>query len=245
MNLQLPYDSEFLKSLSNNTKYMFACAQKAVETAQFALREYLQVIKKIPDSTKILAENGWYMPFDFHPVIVNRMSANIKEGNSLTTDNEMINFFDRELSNIQMELNKKFPDRSNAINAGIRAHKKQEYYLSIPVFFAQIEGICNELTGIRFFTTSKKQPKTNLWVKKFENDSIPRILLEPLYISGPMRELQDFDNPLGINRHDVLHGNSVNYGDSKVNGYKVFSLLNYISDTVFEAKRFLDTKDSK
>jgi hypothetical protein len=55
-----------------------------------------------------------------------------------------------------------------------------------------------------------------------------------------MRQPQDFNNPIGINRHDVLHGNCVDYGDSKINGYKVLSLLNYIGSTVFEAKQYLD-----
>ena len=245
MKLQLPFDPEFLKSFSENSKYMFSAAQKAVEIAQIALNEYFRSIKKIPESTKILAENGWYLPFDFHPVVVNRMASHLKEGDCKIVDNEMINFLDKELSNIQEQLNKKFPKRRSVINAGIRAHKKQEYYLSIPIFFTQIEGMCNDLTGSRFFKTTKKHPQTEEWVMKFEKDTIIRALLEPLSFTGPMRQPQDIDNPIGINRHDVLHGNSVAYGESKINGYKVLSLLNYIGDTVFKAERSLEQKGSQ
>lgn len=224
---------------------MLSSVQKALETSQIALNEYFRVVKKIPESVKLLAENGWYLPLDFHPVEINRMASYIKEGKSQIVDEGMITYLDEKLTNIQDQLNKKFPERSSAINASIRAHKKHEYYLSIPVFFAQIEGICEDLTGDRFFKNKAKAPLTNEWLKNFEADSVIKILLEPLKFSGPMRKLQDFDNPIGINRHDVLHGNSVDYGDSKINEYKILSLLYYIGDTVFEAKKFLDRKDSQ
>jgi len=109
MNFRLPFDPEFLKSLSENTKYLLSAAQKAVETAKYALNLYFQTIKTIPESTKILAEHGWYLPFDFHPVVVNRMASRIKEGNSLEVDNEMIDFLDSELPSIQDQLIRKFP----------------------------------------------------------------------------------------------------------------------------------------
>ena len=244
MIIQQPFDPEFLKTVSENVKYMLSSVQKALENSQIALNEYFRVVKKIPESVKLLAENGWYFPLDFHPVELNRMASHINEGNGHIVDEEMIIYIDKELTNINDQLIKKFPKRSSVINAGIRAHKMHEYYLSIPVFFSQIEGICEELTGDRFFKNKSNAPLTNEWLKNFETDSFTKILLEPLKFSGPMRKSQDIDNPIGINRHDVLHGNSVNYGDSKINGYKVLSLLYYIGDTVFEAKRFLDRKES-
>jgi hypothetical protein len=245
MTIRQPFDLEFLKSVSENINYMLSSVQKALENSQIALNEYFRVVREIPEYVKILAENGWYFPLDFHPVEINRMASHIKEGNSHIVDEEMIIYIDEELPNIQNQLIKKFPKRSAVINAGIRAHKNNEYFLSIPVFFAQIEGVCEDLTGDRFFKNKAKAPLTKEWLKNFETDSYIKILLEPLTFSGAMRKSQDFDNPIGINRHDVLHGNSVDYGDSKINGYKVLSLLYYIGDTVFEAKRFLDRKDSQ
>jgi hypothetical protein len=245
MTIHQPFDSEYLKTISENTKYMLSSVQKALETAQIALNEYFRVVKNIPESVKLLAENGWYLPLDFHPVDLNRFAMHIKDGNSHIVDADMIIYIDNELKNIQDQLNKKFSKRSSVINAGIRAHKKQEYYLSIPVFFTQIEGICEDLTGSRFFKNKAKSPQTTEWVNNFTGDSVIKLLLEPLKYSGPMRKSQDIDNPIGINRHDVLHGNCVDYGDSKINGYKVLSLLNYVGDIVFEAKQYLDRKDSQ
>jgi hypothetical protein len=241
MDFKLPFDLEFLEKLSNDMQYMVSSVNKALENTQFAFSAYLQILKKAPDSIKILANYGWYMPIDFDPVTVNRLAADLKEGKTKLVDNKLIKHFDLELLNIQKKVISNFPNRSKAVIAGFRAHKRKEYYLSIPVFFAQIEGICNELTGTRFFKIKENQPKTLTWVNKFENNSMIRILLEPLYISGPMRQSQDLNNPIGLNRHDVLHGDSLNYGDSKIVAYKVLSLMNYISETVFEAKKFLDS----
>ncbi|NLJ44008.1 MAG: hypothetical protein GX431_10145 [Bacteroidales bacterium] len=98
------------------------------------------------------------------------------------------------------------------------------------------------MTGRRFFKTNENRPKTDEWVMEFEKDSIFRALLEPLSYVGPMRQAQDHNNPVGINRHDILHGTCFDYGDSKINGYKVLSLLNYIGDTVYEAKQYLDKR---
>ena len=73
-----------------------------------------------------------------------------------------------------------------------------------------------------------------------KSDSIIEIVLEPLKHTGVTRQKQNLSNPLGINRHDVLHGDSVDYGKDKVNSYKVLSLLNYIGETVYMAKQHID-----
>ena len=175
---------------------MFTQVQKAMEHAQYAMNIVTQGIRKIPESTKILAENGWYLPLDFHPTVVNRMAEQIKEGNSKIADGEMIEFLDDELSNIEKQIITRFPNREKAITAAINAHRNGEYYLSIPVFFTQIEGICNELMGIRFFKIRKNKSRTAPWVSNFKSDSILRMLLEPLNITGPMRRSQEIGNPL-------------------------------------------------
>ncbi|PUB26349.1 hypothetical protein C8J95_11132 [Elizabethkingia sp. YR214] len=60
-------------------------------------------------------------------------------------------------------------------------------------------------------------------------------LLNPLKIISSNRKVQDFDNPIGINRHDILHGQSYDYGENPINSYKALSLLFYIANIVLEA----------
>jgi hypothetical protein len=55
-----------------------------------------------------------------------------------------------------------------------------------------------------------------------------------------MSKMQDHLKPIGFNRHDVLHGDCVDYGDDKINSYKALSLVNYLSETVYMAKEHFE-----
>jgi len=236
-------DPEVLKSFSKAIQAQADKLQKFFKPLQDAFKELAKALKDVPESTKILAEYGWYLPLDFNPPIINSYADKLKKGNYEFVNNEMVALFDNDIADIEVGLIKKFPNRKAAIQAAIRAHNNQEYFLSIPVFFSQIEGICKELTGIRFFKIKNNQPLTSSWIKNVKSDSIIELVLEPLKHTGVTRQKQNISNPLGINRHDVLHGDSVDYGEDKLNSYKVLSLLNYIGETIYMAKQHIDEKE--
>lgn len=194
--------------------------------------------QKAPKSIIKLAEIGWYLPFDFHFPTVNEIKRLIDNGEIELADQEMIKIIDEQNEDIRNGLIEKYPHRKEAISAGMRAHKECEYYLSIPVFFAQTEGICKELTGHRFFKMKKGDPDTRKWADTYEKDTIISMLLEPLRITGETRRIQETSRPSGLNRHDVLHGDSCDYGRDKINSFKALSLLNYIGLTLDEIKKF-------
>jgi hypothetical protein len=238
-------DPNLLKSISESIQAQFNNLQKALEPLQEALQEFVKALKEVPESTKVLAEYGWYLPFDFHPPTIKHYVEEIKKGNITFIDNEMITLLDNEITNIESELIKKFSNRKSVIQAAIKAHRNHDYYLSIPVFFSQVDGICNELTGDRFFKIRHNRPSTGSWTSNLKNDSILELVLEPLKHTGVARQKQDLSNPLGTNRHDVMHGDSVDYGEDKTNSYKALSLLNYIGETVYMAKEYIDEKEKK
>lgn len=229
---------ESIKAISEHIK-------KAFEPFQKAVAKFTQELEKLPESTRILAEYGWYLPFDIHPPIINYYVKELKEGNVAFVDEEMVAFLDQELHRIEDSLIFKFPHRKAPLLAAINAHRNANYYLSIPVFFIQIEGICLELTGKRFFKISGNQtkgyePATAEWITSQQAGEIFNILLEPLKHTGIVRGKQDIQKPIGINRHDVLHGDSIDYGENKLNSYKALSLLNYLADTVYRVKDILN-----
>jgi len=232
MNEFLNIDPSLLKYIQES----LAQVNQVLKAFQNSFNKTIDELKKMPESTRFLADQGWYLPLSVTPFQVSEL---INTNNSDILDRKMMLLIDNEINYIESELTKKFPNRKNPIQSGIRAHRNKEYYLSIPVFFAQIEGICKELTGLRFFATRNGEPKTELWATDINQDSILNLFLEPLRIIGKTREKQNPENPLGINRHDVLHGDSIDYGESGINSYKALSLLNYMSETVFKAKQFL------
>ena len=238
-------DPELLSSLNEAIQATLANFQNVVEPYGKAIQNFAKSLQDVPESTKILAEYGWYLPIDFHPLTVNYYADELKKRNFEFVDKEMVALIDNEIVNIEAELVGKFPKREAALRSAFRAHNDQEYYLSIPVFYAQTEGICTEITGFRFFSIQKGQPATAAWAENLQRVSIMDIVLEPLKHTGIARQKQDLNHPLGINRHDVLHGDSMDYGEDKINSYKALSLLNYLGETVYLAKQDFDVKNQK
>lgn len=198
-----------------------------------ALEEFA---KRLPSSLTILANFGWYITWDTIPGNIIRYAEELEKGNHKFVDNQIISEIDEDIREIEIKLIKNFPHRENAISSAIKAHKEGLYYLSIPVFFAQTEGICKEITGARFFSVKRGNPKTSNWVSNFKPDSFTSLILEPLTRTGVVRLSQNPENPNGLNRHDVLHGDCYDYGENKVNSYKTLSLLLYVGEIVFDSK---------
>ncbi|MEQ9378288.1 MAG: hypothetical protein RIG68_24060 [Imperialibacter sp.] len=230
-------DPEALKSISETIQRGLAHIQKGLEPLKDGILNFALSLERVPESVKVLAEKGWYLPFNFHPPTINHYASELRNGNHEFVDEEMVLLIDSEIARIENELIEKFPKRKAPIQAAIKAHKNRDYYLSVPVFFSQAEGICQELTKNRFFSVRNGQPLTNQWLNNFESDSIMLLVLEPLKHNGVARKIQEKGNPLGTNRHDVLHGTSVDYGEDKTNSYKALSLLNYIGETIYMARQ--------
>lgn len=184
---------------------------------------------RITENLRTLANLGWYTSMEtslnFPNIVIEKL---INEGEE-SANKIMIEYLDGELEFIKEIIRSHFKHRQAAIFQAITAHQEEKYFLSIPVFFSQTEGICNELTGIRFFVKvyRKKRYRTEELTANLRDGSILTLIMEPLKVEGVMRKNQVQGEPIGINRHDVLHGQSIDYGN-RVNSYKALSLLFYI-----------------
>lgn len=234
---------ETLERISKSMQDFADRIKATLKPLQPLFKRFAEAFKDFPESTKILAAAGWYMPIDLDFGTANHLANELQAGNVNSVNEILINYFDDELQAIENDLVLKFPNRQAVIKAALFAHESENYYLSIPVFFAQAEGIAKELTSFKLFQLRNNEPTIREWADEFDTNSILSALIEPLRIQGPMRKKQDPMNPSGLNRHDVLHGDSVDYGDDKLNSYKALSLLNYIGETVYLAKERTE-KDS-
>jgi hypothetical protein len=133
---------------------------------------------------------------------------------------------------IENRIVSKFPHRAKIINSAFSAHKRGEYELSIPIFFAQTDGICYEVINQHLFMRlrGEKKPSTAIYVDSIASDTFRHALLsplsQPLPISASKNERDESFNEL--NRHQVMHGESFDYG-TEINGLKSISLLNYVA----------------
>lgn len=199
---------------------------------------------KAPESLRQLLQQGWYLPYYFNEATMNFLANEIRTGNTASADQYIVDTFDEDRVSELEKLVSRFPARAKAIVAAFDAHQRGEYYLSTPVFFAQAEGICKEIIGSRFFSVKNGKPTTTSWASAHDQDDYINLLLKPLIEVGEVRRVQEMGNPSGANRHDVLHGDSLDYG-TKVNSYKAFSLLTYIGGTIYELKEWLQQNENK
>lgn len=119
------------------------------------------------------------------------------------------------------------------MHAAFKAHSRCEYELSVPVFLAQADGICNEIIGIQLFQKKSQIPATPVYVQQLANDTSSAAILHPLSLNLPISasKYERDDDFNDLNCHQVLHVESTSYS-SEVNSLKAISLLNYVAQVL-------------
>lgn len=181
----------------------------------------MENLKKLPDQVRhaliVFGEHGWYydweMPF---PDIWDWKSAFI-EGRIEEAEVALSNYFESRIDEIEAYIINKFSHRKEIISEAFEAHRAGKYTLSIPVFFAQTDGICKDIYDRCLFKRDNKAFNA-IAVGQTANDTILSAILSPL----------DEKLPVIKRRHMVMHGIELNYG-TKINSLKAISLINYVA----------------
>lgn len=120
------------------------------------------------------------------------------------------------------------PLRHQILDAAFAAHESAKYELSIPVFLAQVEGMCLEVLGTKLFSTKSGVPVTRESTEALSRMELSEVLLLPLReLHGLTASKASRGNwPDAPNRHEILHGISTDYA-TPINSYKAISLLEY------------------
>jgi len=214
---------------SHATNLQKAIQRSIIPTFDDLKNSFQELPNHIQEALLLLGENGWYLDLEMSLPTLWHLRDILDEGNLLKAENTLIEYFESRLSEIEKSILKKFPSRKHLLKAAFNAHRRKEYCLSIPLFLAQTDGICKEAVGQCLFTKSNRKPQTAIYVDQITNDTFMAALLSPLAktlpinVSGEERP-RNFN---GLNRHMVLHGESLDYG-SKVNSLKAISLINYV-----------------
>ena len=181
---------------------------------------------------KKLAEYGWYINYHFVPIMIVKAAGLINETSTVELDKFMKDELDPKLTLIEEKLIGRHPARQLVLEAAFRAHRMGEHYLSIPVFLAQADGICEEGTEYKLFLNdTKRQPKVAQWVKGKLAASLHKTLASALTDKGAFQLHHSSPNKIAITRHSILHGECIDYGN-EINSLKAISLIAYLSDLV-------------
>jgi hypothetical protein len=156
------------------------------------------------------------------------------EGDVEVAEASLCRYFESKNERIEATIIARFPQRAHIISAAFSAHRREEYVLSIPILLAQTDGICKEVIGQYLFMKKDKKPCTSAYVEQVAADSLAAAILSPLAQTLPINASEK-ERPEGtdaLNRHEVLHGNSLDYGTAS-NSLKAISLINYVVSVLY------------
>ena len=227
---RLPDLSPFTKQIEQYQKSLSGIIGPAFEELQRSFRE---LPPKIQEALLLLAQHGWYLDLNMPLPSLWEIKKAIASGEINEVEEALVEYFENQLGEIEKSFSDQFPHRSHIIGAAIKAHRTGEYFLSIPVLLAQTDGICKEVVDQYLFMKKDRKPRTAIYVEQVAADTYKAALLSPLAANNPISASED-EREEGfnlLNRHMVLHGESLDYG-SKVNSLKAISLVNYVSQAL-------------
>ena len=199
-----------------------------------ATRGFKEFVDAMPARARhdlpILAARGWYMGQEMAARAPSEMAREIEAGDTQAVDDFMVEHFQDRARNIRADLTAKYPHRERFLSKAFDAHERGEFELSIPVFLAQADGICSDRTAKLLFQRENKRPQIAVYIASVITDAYQAALLSPLTENHAI-SLSKGERPAnfdGLNRHQVLHGESLDY-PTEINSLKAISLLNYLS----------------
>ena len=198
-------------------------------------KTFVELPFRTREALSLLGAQGWYLDLKMSIPDVWQLKDALAEGNVEEAEDALIEYFESRLTEIEEFIIERFPERGNLVKAAFNAHGRAEYGLSIPVFLAQTDGICKEVVDQNFFMRENRRPRTAIYVDQIAADSYKAALLSPLSQTLPINA-SGKERPEGfsaLNRHLVLHGESLDYGN-KTNSLKAISLLNYVAHVLEE-----------
>ncbi|MBI4248985.1 MAG: hypothetical protein HY611_05735 [Elusimicrobia bacterium] len=199
------------------------------------IRQLQEKAKTLPERTRkallVFGKHGWFPDLEMATLGLWELEKALIAGDTAEAEKALIVYYREKSANIVENTGVRFPKRAKILGAAFAAHGRGEYELSIPVFLAQADGIFKELFGIQLWKIRSENKIVEAIIQRTCPDDEVRAaffypLMQMLPISATTRERgSDFNE---LNRHQVLHGESVDYG-SETNSLKAISLLNYIS----------------
>ncbi len=200
-------------------------------------KSFLDLHPNTREALLLLGSHGWFLDLEMSLPGLWKLKMALSEGNITEAEDALVEYFEKKITQIEDSIIKRFPHREHLIRAIFKAHRRQEYELSIPLLLAQTDGICKDVVNEYLFIKHNKKPRTAIYVEQIAADSYRAAILSPLTQTLPIgatenERPEDFHS---LNRHMVLHGESLDYGN-KVNSLKAISLINYVAHVLESEK---------
>jgi len=216
--------------------YIQEMAQSAVANAERFRKNLLESSPKVKESIEAMINIGWYPDINnFGLGSLMNLKDELSDSDTDEVNSVFVAFYTENISDVMKYLFEHYPHREKILSAAFDAHNAGNYILSIPVFLTQIDGIAIDTFKKHFFIKKKgtQNPEIMYAIEKMNGlGEFALALLTPLQSTQPIiyGEKQRDDEFNQFNRHQVIHGELLDYG-IEVNSYKAISLLLYIAQT--------------
>ena len=196
-------------------------------------KSFVRVYTETPDNLLNISRYGWFLDFNCEMKYSFELNELIEKDRYYLAEKSLVEYYTKNLKSIFQTISKRHSNRKKIFNQIEKSYEQEFYYLAIPIIFAQIDGICYDLTSKKFFKKNKKYlPEVYPKMEELHN-GMTDLFLTPIKNSTPFnvweKEIDKF--PFKLNRHEILHGVDTEYGN-KTNFLKSISMLKYISDLI-------------
>ena len=192
------------------------------------VRRCEELDKRHQECLKKLSDHGWFWSPDTPIEQLRRFADSLGEKASCEKG-AISSYFRGRIDSIETELSETYPRRSQILHDAFWAHGEGKYTLAVPVFLSQADGIWRDQFCENFFMGRKRKDT----LQDIKNDPQLQYIVTMLTLLEPR---EGKNNPLwaieterdssfgALNRHQVLHGESVDYATEQ-NSFKAISLL--------------------
>ena len=191
------------------------------------LKRHEELSKEEKKALVQLGEIGWFFDPEMSPSFLHELDGILAKDKDGLVE-YLKDFFRKRVDTIERKLTDSYPCRGQLLCDAIEAHRHGKYSLSIPVFFAQADGIFWERFLKSLFISEERKCAVSDYDSQIQNEYYA-IYLHPLSLFLPLwkPESKMVEYTCELNRHQVLHGKSVDYG-TELNSLKAVALLNYL-----------------
>jgi len=222
---------EILKKSQEKIKLQFSEIQSVQEeVSKWQKVDWENWEQHFSECIRMMALQGWFLTGEMIPADFLRLKESLEKEKIEEINREMIETVDYIFDNQCSNLLNQHQDRGKALEQAFQAHREEKYYLSIPVFYAQAEGIWNEKFSSNFFGNPPPSQSIIENLKKQYSERLDILIAAATYEISPVGigKAKKFKSAENLSRHNIMHGSSYSYG-TRLNSYKAFSLLGFSS----------------
>lgn len=209
-------------------------------------------IRSCPDNLKellpYLLQRGWYLPLVTPIPLINTCKALMDDGKHVEIEKMLCDHARSRVDDSRVSIAERWPERTSIINDAFEAMSRGKYTLSIPVMLAQVDGMLSEVFDIQNYFSGKTIGginKNNIYALILDNATLDilsylfeeSIKDKAIRASKKDREASRQDSTIlsVFNRHEILHGESVDYA-SESNALRAVMLLDFSISIYDEVK---------